>query len=539
MDNTTMTRPANEPALGYAPGSPERAELQKKLGELKARQADIPLFIGGQEVRTGRTSPVTQPHDHRNPLGRFHKGGAAEVQRAVDAAMEARKSWAATPWRERAGIFRRAADLAAGPWRSTLVAATMLGQSKSVHQAETDAACEIADHYRFNSFYLDRLEADQPPSPPGESNRLEYRPLEGFVLALTPFNFTSLAANLTGAPALMGNTVVWRPASTAVFSAYYLMKLWKEAGLPDGIINMVPGPAGEIGTTAIDSDCFAGLHFSGSTPVFNGTWGAITRNLYKYKQYPRVVGETGGKGFIFAHASCDPEALKTAIIRGAYEYQGQKRSAATRAYIPRSLWAAIKDDLAAQIDAIKVGPVEDFSCFMNAVIDKLSYDSVKGHIALVKKAADSKILAGGGCKEETGWFVRPTLIETTDPRIKAMQEEIFGPVMTVFVYDEDKFEETLKICDETSPYALTGALFARDKDAVEKGSSALADAAGNFYLNDKPTGAVVDRQPFGGGRASGTNDKVGWPHNLLRWTEVRSVKENLDPPKSYRYPFMD
>lgn len=539
MTDERTTRPANEPALNYAPGSPERAGLQQKLAELKAAQADIPLFIGGRELRTGRTSAVTPPHDHRNQLGRFHKGGAAEVQQAIDAAMTARKAWAAAPWRERAAVFRRAAGLAAGPWRSTLVAATMLGQSKSANQAETDAACEIADHYRFNPFYLERLEADQPPSPAGERNRLEYRPLEGFVLALTPFNFTSLAATLTGLPALMGNTVVWRPASTAVFSAYYLMRLWKEAGLPDGVINMVPGAAGEIGTTAIDSECFAGLNFSGPTPVFNSTWGAITRNLYKYKQYPRVVGETGGKGFIFAHASCDPEALKTAIIRGAYEYQGQKRSAATRAYIPRSLWAAVKDDLAAQVDSIKVGPVEDFSCFMNAVIDKLSYDSVKGHIALVKKTPDSKIIAGGTCTEETGWFIRPTLIETTDPRIKAMQEEIFGPVMTVFAYDDDKFEETLKICDETSPYALTGALFARDKDAVERGSAALADAAGNFYLNDKPTGAVVDRQPFGGGRASGTNDKVGWPHNLLRWTEARSVKENLDPPKAWRYPFMD
>jgi len=460
------------------------------------------------------------------------------VQQAIDAAMTARKSWAATPWRERAAIFRRAADLAAGPWRSTLVAATMLGQSKSVHQAETDAACEVADHYRFNAFYQERLEAEQPPSPAGEKNRLEYRPLEGFVLALTPFNFTSLAANLTGAPALMGNTVVWRPEAPSVYSSYYLLLLLKEAGLPDGVLNLVFGPAGEIGTTAIDSDCFAGLHFSGSTPVFNSTWGAITRNLYKYKQYPRVVGETGGKGFIFAHESCDPEALKTAIIRGAYEYQGQKRSAASRAYIPRALWNAVKDDLVAQIGAIKVGPAEDLSCFMNAVVDKPAYDSVKGHLALLKREPSAKVLVGGRCDETTGYFITPALIETTDPRNKAMQEELFGPVMTVFVYEDGKFAETLKLCDETSPYALTGALFARDAAAIAQGSAALADAAGNFYLNDKPTGAMVDRQPFGGGRASGTNDKTGWPHNLLRWTEVRSVKENLDPPKSYRYPFM-
>ncbi|MDD2806461.1 MAG: L-glutamate gamma-semialdehyde dehydrogenase [Elusimicrobiales bacterium] len=539
MTKEQHARPANEPALNYAPGAPERAELAKKLEELRARQADIPLLIGGREVRTGRTSPLIIPHDNKKTLGVFHKGGAAEVQQAIDAAMEARKSWAATPWRERAAIFRRAADLAAGPWRSTLVAATMLGQSKSVHQAEIDAACEVADHYRFNAFYQERLEAEQPLSPAGEKNRLEYRPLEGFVLALTPFNFTSLAANLTGAPALMGNTVVWRPEAPSVYSSYYLLLLLKEAGLPDGVLNLVFGPAGEIGTTAIDSPDFAGLHFSGSTPVFNSTWGAITRNLYKYKQYPRVVGETGGKGFILAHESCDPEALKTAIIRGAYEYQGQKRSAASRAYIPRALWDGIKDDLVAQISAIKVGPAEDFSCFMNAVVDKPAYDSVKGHLALLKREPSSKVLAGGRCDETAGYFITPALIETTDPRNKAMQEEIFGPVMTVFVYEDGKFAETLKLCDETSPYALTGALFARDAAAIAQGSEALAGAAGNFYINDKPTGAMVDRQPFGGGRASGTNDKTGWPHNLLRWTEVRSVKENLNPPGNYRYPFMD
>lgn len=539
MTQIQSARPANEPALSYAPGTTERLELLKKLEELRAKQADIPLFIGGAEVRTGKTSPVIIPHDNKKTLGVFHKGGAAEVQQAIDAAMAARKNWAATPWHERAAIFRRAADLAAGPWRSTLVAATMLGQSKNAHQAETDAACEVADHYRFNCFYLSQLEAEQPPSPAGEKNRLEYRPLEGFVLALTPFNFTSLASNLTGTPALMGNTVVWRPEVPSVFAAYYLVKMLKEAGLPDGVLNLVSGPAGEIGTTAIDSPDFAGLHFSGSTPVFNSTWGAITRNLYKYKQYPRVAGETGGKGFILAHESCDPEALKTAMIRGAYEYQGQKRSAASRAYIPRSLWTAIKDDLVAQINGIKVGPVEDFSCFMNAVVDKLAYDSVKGHIQLIKKAPDTQVLTGGSCDECSGWFIRPTLIETTNPQLKAMQEEIFGPVMTVFVYEDGRFDEALKLCDETSPYALTGALFSRDAAVTARASEALAGAAGNFYLNDKPTGAMVDRQPFGGGRASGTNDKTGWPHNLLRWTEVRSVKENLDPPKSYRYPFMD
>lgn len=538
MNNSHASRPANEPVKDYAPGSPEREELVKKLAELKAKPLEIPLIIGGREVPTGKTSAIIIPHENKKNLGSFHKAGAAEVEQAIAAAAAARAGWSRTPWQERAAIFQKAADLAAGPWRSTLVAATMLGQSKSAHQAETDAACELADHCRFNSFFLAGLQAEQPGSPDGEKNSLEYRPLEGFVLALTPFNFTSLASNLTAAPALMGNTVVWRPDPGAVYSAYYLMKLWQAAGLPDGVINLVPGPAGEIGTCAIDSPEFAGLNFSGSTPVFNSTWSAITRNLYKYKQYPRVVGETGGKGFIIAHNSCDPEALKTAMIRGAYEYQGQKRSAASRAYIPRTLWNAIKDDLIAQISSIKVGSCEDFSCFMNAVIDKPAYDSVRGHLALLKKDPKIKILAGGGCDESAGYFIKPALIETSDPLIKAMQEEIFGPVMTVFVYEDDKFAETLKICDETSPYALTGALFARDAAAIEQGSAALAGAAGNFYINDKPTGAMVGRQPFGGGRASGTNDKVGWPHNLLRWTQVRSIKENLAPPTTYRYPFM-
>jgi len=533
-----IARPENEPVLDYAPGSPEREELSRKLAEFKAQAADIPLIIGGKEVRTGRTSPMIIPHDNQRTLGVFHKAGAAEVQLAIDAANAARKSWAATPWRERAAIFQKAAELLAGPWRQTLNAATMLCQSKTPHQAETDAVCELADHYRFNPYYLQQIVSDQPPSPAGEKNILEYRPMEGFIFALTPANFTSIAGNLPTAPALMGNTVIWKPASTAVFSAWQLMKLWRAAGLPDGVINMVPGPGGEVGNCAIDSPDFGGLHFSGSTPVFNTFWTAISRNLYKYKHYPRIVGETGGKGFIFAHASCDPAALKCALIRGAFEYQGQKRSAASRAYIPRSLWNGIKDDLVAQINGIKMGPCEDFSCFMNAVIDKSSYDSIKGHIALAKRDPDAKILAGGVCDESQGYFIRPTLIETLNPQYRTMREEIFGPVLTVFVYEDDKFAETLKICDETSPYALTGSVFARDKDAINEASARLADAAGNFYINDKPTGAVVNRQPFGGGRASGTNDKVGWPHNLLRWTTVRTIKENLAPPADYRYPYM-
>lgn len=535
---THISKPGNEPVLDYAPGSPERAELIKKLAELKNQAADIPLVIGGKEVRTGKTSNILLPHDNKKNLGRFHKAGAAEVQQAIDAASAARAGWARTPWRERAAIFQKAAELLAGPWRSTLVASTMLGQSKTPHQAEIDAACELTDFYRFNPYYLDQLHAQQPPSPAGEKNSLEYRPMEGFIFALTPFNFTSIAGNLPTAPALMGNTVIWKPASTAVFSAHYMMKLWQAAGLPDGVINLVPGPSGEISTQALDSEHFVGLHFTGSTPVFNSLWTTIARNLYRYKDYPRIVGETGGKGFIFAHSSCDPEALKTAIIRGSYEYQGQKCSAASRAYIPRSVWKVIKDDLISQINGIKMGSCEDFSCFMNAVIDKAAYDRIKGHIALTKIASDAKILAGGDCDEDLGYFIRPTLIETSNPQFKTMSEEIFGPVMTVFVYEDDKFGETLRICDSTSPYALTGAVFARDKAAIKEASEALADAAGNFYINDKPTGAMVDRQPFGGGRSSGTNDKVGWPHNLLRWTSARTIKENLNPPTDYRYPYM-
>jgi len=534
-----IPRPENEAALNYAPGSRERGELIAKLTELKSQTFDIPLIIGGKELRTGKTSDIIIPHDNKKTLGKFYKAGAPEAQLAIDASNAAKASWERTPWRERAAIFRKAAKLLTGPWRSTLVAATMLGQSKNVQQSEADAVCELADHFRFNAYYLERLQTQQPPSTAGEKNSLEYRALEGFIFALTPFNFTSIAGNLPSAPALMGNTVLWKPASAAVLSAYYLMKLWQEAGLPDGVINMLPGPVGEIGTHSIDSPDFAGLHFSGSTPVFNGFWTAVSRNLYKYKCYPRLVGETGGKGFIFAHTSCEPEALKTAIIRGAYEFQGQKRASASRAYIPRTLWDRIKDDLVAQIDDIKMGSSEDFSCFMNAVIDKAAYDRIKGHISLAKKAADATMLSGGRCDETQGYFIRPTLIQTSDPLFKTMQEEILGPVMTVFVYEDDKYAETLKICDDTSPYGLTGSVFALDKSAVSEASAVLVNAAGNFYINDKPTGAVINRQPFGGHRASGTNDKVGWPDNLLRWTSVRAVKENLAPPTSYKYPFME
>lgn len=530
-------RPANEPNLSYAPGSPERASLKSRLEELKASPTEVPLFIGGAEVRTGRTALIRAPHDHKQELGRYHRATAAEVDSAIDAAVAARRAWGSLHWRERAEVFLRAADLLAGPWRQTLTAATMLGISKSLQQAEADTA-ELVDLFRFNAWYASRLWEEQPSQAAGERNRLEYRALENFVYAVTPFNFTSIAGNLPAAPALMGNPVIWKPASNAMLPAHYIMALLREAGLPDGVINMVSGPAGEIGNRAIESEHFAGLNFNGSTPVFNGMWSAIVRNLFAYKCYPRVVGETGGKCFIFAHASCDPEALKTAIIRGAFEHQGQKCASASRAYIPRPLWDSIKGDLAAAIDAIKMGPPEDLSCFMNAVIDKMGYDNIKGYIDQVKKSSSAKILAGGQCDERQGYFIRPTLVETSDPMFKTMQEEVFGPVMTVYPYEEKDFARTLEICDSTSPYALTGSLFARDEAVIAEASKALENAAGNFYINDKPTGAIMDRQPFGGGRASGTNDKVGWYHSLLRWTSVRTVKENLSPPTDYRYPCM-
>ncbi len=530
-------RPANEPNLSCAPGSPERAALKAKLAEMKAAPAEVPLFIGGREIRTGRTAAIKAPHDHKLELGRYHRASAAEVDAAIEAAVAARRTWGTMPWRERADIFLRAADLLAGPRRHTLTAATMLCTSKSLQQAEADTA-ELADLFRFNAWYASRLWAEQPSQAAGERNRLEYRPLENFVYAVTPFNFTSIAGNLPSAPALMGNPVIWKPASNAMLPAHYLMALWREAGLPDGVINIVPGPAGEIGNRVIESEHFAGLNFTGSTPVFNGMWSAIVRNLFAYKCYPRIVGETGGKCFIFAHASCDPAALKTAMIRGAFEHQGQKCASASRAYIPKPLWESIKKDLAAEIDGIKMGPPEDFSCFMNAVIDKMAYDNIKGYIDQVKKSGTARILAGGQCDERQGYFIRPTLVETSDPMFKTMQEEIFGPVLTVYPYEEADLDRTLDICDSTSPYALTGSIFARDEAFIEKASKALENAAGNFYINDKPTGAVMDRQPFGGGRASGTNDKVGWHHSLLRWTSVRTVKENLSPPTDYRYPSM-
>ena len=533
-----IPEPVNEPILNYAPGSRERAELKAKIGELRSQVIDIPLIIGGKEVRTGRTADIVIPHENRKVIGRYHKAGPKEVEMAVQAAADARRTWGRMPWHARAAIFLKAGELLATTWRQTLNAATMIGQSKNPYQAEIDSACELVDFYRFNTWFAEQIHDQQPLSPSGSWNYVDYRPLEGFVFAVTPFNFTSIAGNLPTAPAIMGNTVIWKPASSAVYSAYFLAKLWEAAGRPAGAINMPPGSGGEVGDPVIASRDLMGLHFTGSTGVFNGMWSSITGNFSKYRGYPRVVGETGGKDFIFAHESCDREALKCALIRGAFEYQGQKCSAASRAYIPRTVWNAIKDDLASQIKGIKMGPAEDFSNFFNAVIDKGAYRTIKGYIDFARTAPDAKIIAGGECDDSEGYFIRPTLIETANPKFRTMEEEIFGPVMTVYAYEDGKFDEALKICDETSPYALTGAIFAQDRAAVLKAEDALRDAAGNFYINDKPTGAVVGQQPFGGARASGTNDKAGSTINMMRWTSPRAVKENFTPPHDYRYPFM-
>ncbi|MEW5950602.1 MAG: L-glutamate gamma-semialdehyde dehydrogenase [Elusimicrobia bacterium] len=533
-----VPEPQNEPVLSYAPGTNERKELKAKIEELRNQVIEIPLIIGGKEIRTGKTSDVVIPHENKKVIARYHRASSKEVETAVEESKKARKIWAKMPFEHRAAIFLRAAELLAGPMRQTLNAATMIGQSKNPFQAEIDSACELVDFYRFNTYFAQQIYANQPYSPKPTWNYMDYRPLEGFVFAVTPFNFTSIAGNLPTSPAIMGNTVIWKPASTAVYSGYFLMKLWQAAGLPDGVINMVPGSGADVGNPVINSPDFMGLHFTGSTGVFNGMWATIVKNLDKYKGYPRIVGETGGKDFIFAHPSADRKALVTAIVRGAFEYQGQKCSAASRAYIPESVWKEIKDDLISQIKSLKMGPAEDFTNFVNAVIDKSAYQSIKSYIDYAASSADAKILAGGKCDDSQGYFIEPTLIEALKPDFKTMCEEIFGPVITVYVYKDSKLDETLDLCDKTSPYALTGAVFAQDRSAVIKVMDALENAAGNFYINDKPTGAVVGQQPFGGARASGTNDKAGSYLNLIRWTSPRAIKENFVPPSDYKYPFM-
>jgi 1-pyrroline-5-carboxylate dehydrogenase len=530
--------PQNEPVKDYAPGSPERAQLQQRLRELERDRIEIPLVIGGRDVQTTETFEAVMPHRKSHVLADVHSGGPAEVEQAIAAAREARHDWAHMPWEERAAIFLRAAELLAGPWRSTLNAATMLGQSKTAHQAEIDAACELTDFWRFNVEFMTRIYKEQPRSAPGTWNRMEYRPLEGFVFAVTPFNFTAIGGNLPAAPALMGNTVVWKPASTAAFSAYFLMRLLQEAGLPDGVINLVYGPGAKIGDAALASPELAGIHFTGSTAVFNSMWKTVGSKIGEYRNYPRIVGETGGKDFIVAHPSADVEAVATAIVRGSFEYQGQKCSAASRVYAPSNLWPELRDRLADEVKELKMGDVSDFSNFMGAVIDSNALATQREAIEEAKAAPKANVLVGGGIRDEEGFFVEPTVIETEDPEFRTMRDELFGPVVTAYVYPADQWDDTLELVDRTAPYGLTGAVFARDREAIEDANDKLEYTAGNFYVNDKPTGAVVGQQPFGGARASGTNDKAGSMWNLIRWVSPRTIKETFVPPKDYRYPYM-
>jgi 1-pyrroline-5-carboxylate dehydrogenase len=539
MDNSIPhpPPPGNEPVLSYAPHTAPRAALQKTIAAMQQEQLDIPLWIGGKEVRTGDLGEVRMPHRHAHLLGKFHKAKAEQIQQAIDAARAAHAPWSRMPWASRAAIFLRAAELLAGKYRPILNGASMVGQSKTAHQAEIDAACELIDFFRWNCHFAAKIFSEQPVSPIGTWNRFEARPLEGFVFAVTPFNFTSIAGNLPTAPALMGNTVVWKPATSAIYSAWKIVELLREAGLPDGVINFVNGSAKQIGDAALASPDLGGVHFTGSTGVFHGMWRTVGENIAKYKSYPRLVGETGGKDFILAHPSADVAELATAIVRGGFEYQGQKCSAASRIYVPDNLWPALQPLLVDTIKQIKVGDPADFSNFMGAVIDRGAFDSISGYLAVARETG--KVLTGGTGDSREGWFIPPTLVQVDDPRHKLMREEIFGPVVTLWVYPAGKWKETLAIVGDTSPYALTGAVFGRDRAALDEATSALRDAAGNFYLNDKPTGAVVGQQPFGGARASGTNDKAGSVINLWRWVSARTIKENFAPPTSFRYPFMD
>jgi 1-pyrroline-5-carboxylate dehydrogenase len=531
-------KPKNEPVRDYAPGSPERAELKQRLADMDRERLEIPLVIGGEDVTTGDTAEAVMPHRKDHVLADVHQGGPDEVDRAIKAAAEAWEDWSRMPWEERAAVFLRAAELLAGPWRATLNAATMLGQSKTAHQAEIDAACELIDFYRFNVEFMTRIYEEQPLSSQGMWNRMEYRPLEGFVFAVTPFNFTAIAGNLPASAALMGNTVVWKPAGTASYSAYYLMRLLQEAGLPPGVINLVYGRGATIGDAALASPELAGVHFTGSTPVFQGMWKTIGENIASYRNYPRIVGETGGKDFIVAHPSADVDAVATAILRGSFEYQGQKCSAASRVYAPANLWPELRERLADQVATIKMGDVADFENFMGAVIDDKSLKTQQEAIEEARTHKETEVLVGGGVRDDEGYFVEPTVIETRDPDFRLLRDELFGPVVTTYVYPESKWQDTLALVDRTAPYGLTGAVFADDREAVIEADEALRYAAGNFYVNDKPTGAVVGQQPFGGARASGTNDKAGSMWNLIRWVSPRTIKETFVPPTDYRYPFM-
>jgi 1-pyrroline-5-carboxylate dehydrogenase len=534
-----IPQPVNEPVKSYAPGSAERIELLATYQHMyQQAPIDVPMYIGAEEVRTANKITLCAPHEHSKVLGYGNLGDSTHVTAAIDAALAAREKWAHLPWEHRAAIFLKAADLLAGPFRARMNAATMLGQSKNAFQAEIDAACELIDFFKFNVAYMQQIYRDQPGSLPGMWNRLEYRPLEGFVFALTPFNFTSIAANLPAAAALMGNVVVWKPADSQIYSAQVIMELFKAAGLPDGVINFITVDGPMAGDIIFKHRDFAGLHFTGSTGVFRSLWKTIGNNIDLYRTYPRIVGETGGKDFILAHPSAIPAAVATAISRGAFEFQGQKCSAASRAYIPQSMWPAVKEQVVRDVASFKMGNPDDFTNFVNAVIDRKAYDKIKGYIDYIKTQADAEIIAGGNCDDSVGYFIQPTVVVTTNPKFKTLCEEIFGPVITLYVYEDAKWEETLHLVNETSEYALTGAIFSQDRYAIDEASKALENAAGNFYINDKPTGAVVGQQPFGGARASGTNDKAGSYLNLLRWCSPRTIKETFTPPTDYRYPFL-
>ena len=531
-----VPQPINEPNKSYAPGSPERAELKARLKSMAGEKVDIPLIIGGREIRTGHTHKAVMPHSHGHVLAEYHAAGPEHIQQAIAASNAARREWAAWPWEDRAAVLLRAAELLATTWRATMNAATMLGQSKTVFQAEIDGACEMIDFWRFNAYFAQELYHQQPFSGPGVWNSMEYRNLEGFIYAVSPFNFTAIGGNLTTAPALMGNTIIWKPSHAAMLSSYYTYRVLEAAGLPPGVINFLPGDAATITNALLESSDFGGIHFTGSTAVFNSMWKTVGQNMDRYRSYPRLVGETGGKDFIVAHPSADPQELAVAIARGGYEYQGQKCSAASRVYIPQSLWNDVRDRTIGIMKDFKQGDVRDFRNFVSAVIDEKAFKKISGYLEDAKKNA--KILQGGGAKGSDGYYIEPTLIQTTDPGYRLLCEEIFGPVVTAYVYPDGQWEETLDIVDKTSPYALTGSIFARDRAAIRAAMSALRNAAGNFYINDKPTGAVVGQQPFGGARGSGTNDKAGSPLNLVRWTSARTVKETLAPPRDYKYPFM-
>ena len=537
---TIVPKPLNEPILSYAPGTEERTALKKRIKELKSQKIEVPLIIGGKEIKTGNLGEMRIPHDHQHLLGHYHMAGPKEIEMAINSAMEAWDSWSKMPWESRAAIFKKVASILQRHDDQTLNAATMLGQSKNAFQAEIDASCEMIDFLNFNCWYAQELYSQQPTySPDGIWNRLEHRPLEGFIFAVTPFNFTSIAGNLPAAPALMGNVSIWKPASSAVYSSYFMMKLFLEAGVPEGVINFVPGSGKDIGPTIMKNQNLAGVHFTGSTNVFQGMWKTIGENINHYKSYPRIVGETGGKDFCIAHESANLEELSTAMVRGAFEYQGQKCSALSRAYIPTSIWPELSKSYLKKVNEIKVGDVENFSNFMNAVIDKPAFDSIKSYIENAKNDADAEIITGGDYDESVGYFIEPTTILTNDPKYTTMCEEIFGPVLTVYLYDPKKWEETLHLVNTTSPYALTGCVWGKDSEAINFATEKLTHAAGNFYINDKPTGAVVGQQPFGGSRASGTNDKAGSIFNLIRWVSMRTIKETFDPPKDFEYPFMN